>query len=58
LTGAGLASLASFRSRPQELFEPGTAATQSSQPMKNQAVNRGATNQGPNDQAAKNTEAR
>jgi succinate dehydrogenase / fumarate reductase cytochrome b subunit len=57
LTGAGLASLASFRSRPQELFEPGTAATQSSQPMKNQAVNRGATNQGPNDQAAKNTEA-
>jgi succinate dehydrogenase / fumarate reductase cytochrome b subunit len=29
LAGVGLASLASFRSRPQLLFEPGTTAMQS-----------------------------
>jgi hypothetical protein len=30
LTGTGLASLTSFRSRPQQLIEPATAAMQSS----------------------------
>jgi succinate dehydrogenase / fumarate reductase cytochrome b subunit len=49
LTGAGLASLTAFRSRPQELFEPGTAAMQSSQAAKNQAAN---------NQSAPNTESR
>jgi len=40
LTGAGLASLASFRSRPQQLIEPGTAAmqTQSRHAATSQAV--------------------
>ncbi|MGC2790727.1 MAG: hypothetical protein WA899_01800, partial [Candidatus Sulfotelmatobacter sp.] len=45
LSGAGLASLASFRSRPQQLYEPGTTAMQSAQATKNQAAN---------DHAAKN----
>jgi succinate dehydrogenase / fumarate reductase, cytochrome b subunit len=48
LTGAGLASLTSFRSRPQQPYEPGTAA------QSNQAGN----NQAAKNQAAKNTEGR
>jgi succinate dehydrogenase / fumarate reductase cytochrome b subunit len=35
LAGAGLASLTAFRSRPQQLYEPGTAATQSTQATTN-----------------------
>jgi succinate dehydrogenase / fumarate reductase, cytochrome b subunit len=35
MTGAGLASLTSFRSRPQQLFDPGTGTTNSSKLMQN-----------------------
>jgi len=54
LSGAGLASLASFRSRPQQPYEPGTAAWQSTRAMNNEA----AKNQAAKNQPAKNMEGR
>ena len=59
LSGAGLASLASFRSRPQQPYEPGTAAWQSTQAMNNQAANdHAAKNQAAKNQPAKSMEGR
>ncbi|MFZ0817054.1 MAG: succinate dehydrogenase [Candidatus Sulfotelmatobacter sp.] len=54
LTGAGLASLASFRSRPQQLIEPGMAAMQSSHAPTSQAT----TTQAATTQAVAKTEGR
>ena len=56
LAGEGLASLASFRSRPQLLFEPGTTAMQSPHASANQtSANQASTNQA---SASTNTEGR
>jgi succinate dehydrogenase / fumarate reductase cytochrome b subunit len=54
LTGAGLASLASFRSRPQQLIEPGVAAMQSNHAATSQAT----TTQAATTQAVAKTEGR
>jgi succinate dehydrogenase / fumarate reductase cytochrome b subunit len=59
LSGAGLASLASFRSRPQQPYEPGTSAWQSTQATNNQpAKNLAEKNQAAKNQPVKNTEGR
>jgi hypothetical protein len=59
LTAVGLASLASFRSRPQLLFEPGTAAMQTPHSSaKRTSVNQTSVIQASVNQASANTEGR